>query len=181
MYEAAKQNWEDAIDQFQQAVDVSEQYGLALHSAEARLQWAAAHLARRWRGDEEKAGELLEQSLATFRSCGARRHAEKAAAALKPIARVAARDTVELMLPISGEESERAQGQASVDGDVTILFTDIESSTEMWERLGDEKAQEVLRAHNRITRLEIEEQGGTEVKAQGDGFMVAFSNVRRPK
>ena len=50
VYEAAKQNWEDAIDQFQQAVDVSEKYGLALHSAEVRLQWAAAHLARRWRG-----------------------------------------------------------------------------------------------------------------------------------
>jgi class 3 adenylate cyclase len=177
--EAGGQNWEDALDQFKKAVDVGAKYGLALYQAEAQFQWALAHLSRRWRGDEEQARELLEQSLANFRSCGARRHAERAANALKPISRVAARDTVEFMLPISSEESARARGEAARDGNVTIFFSDIESSTEMAERLGDERAREVLRAHNSMTRLEIEKQGGTEVKALGDGFMVGFASVRR--
>jgi len=177
--EAARRNWEEASEEFQKAVDICQRFGLVLYRADAQLQWASAHLSRRWRGDEERARQLLEEALASFRSAGARQHAEKASAALQPITRIATRDTVEFMLPISGEEKERARDQVSHEGNVTIFFTDIESSTEMMERLGDENAQQVLRAHSRITRQEIQKQGGTEVKGQGDGFMVAFSNVRR--
>ena len=41
---------------------------------------------------------------------------------------------------------------AAPDGTVTILFSDIENSTLMTERLGDERWIEVLRAHNAIFR-----------------------------
>ena len=37
-------------------------------------------------------------------------------------------------------------------GLVTILFTDIESSTALRQRLGDAKAQELVRTHNTIVR-----------------------------
>ena len=66
---------------------------------------------------------------------------------------------------------------AAPDGTVTILFTDIEGSTPMTERLGDRRAQEVLRTHNAAIRQQITAHDGFEVKSQGDGFMVAFSSA----
>ena len=62
------------------------------------------------------------------------------------------------------------------DGTVTLLFSDIEGSTIMTERLGDEAAQVVLRAHNAIFRQEVEAHQGFEVKSMGDGFMLAFAS-----
>jgi class 3 adenylate cyclase len=65
------------------------------------------------------------------------------------------------------------------DGTVTILFTDIEDSTSLNERLGDRRWLEVLRSHNSIVRECIREHGGYEVKSQGDGFMIAYPSARR--
>ena len=61
----------------------------------------------------------------------------------------------------------------------TVLFTDIADSTEMMQRLGDEKGREVLREHERITREVLKANGGTEVKTMGDGFMASFSSVTK--
>ncbi len=49
----------------------------------------------------------------------------------------------------------------------------------MTERLGDQRAQEVLRTHNAAIRQQIAAHDGFEVKSQGDGFMVAFSSARQ--
>ena len=49
----------------------------------------------------------------------------------------------------------------------------------MTERLGDRRAQELLRSHNTDIRRETAAHHGFEVKSQGDGFMVAFSSARR--
>ena len=68
---------------------------------------------------------------------------------------------------------------AAPDGTVTILFTDIEGSTELNDRLGDLRWVELLRVHHAIVREQIAEHGGFEVKAQGDGFMIAFPSARR--
>jgi class 3 adenylate cyclase len=68
---------------------------------------------------------------------------------------------------------------AAPDGTVTILFSDIEGSTALNERLGDVRWLDLLRAHNRIVRDQVIECGGFEVKSQGDGFMVAFPSARR--
>ena len=55
-----------------------------------------------------------------------------------------------------------------------ILFTDMESSTAMTQRLGDAKAQEVRRTHNEIVRAALGENGGNEIKYTGDGIMASF-------
>jgi predicted ATPase/class 3 adenylate cyclase len=57
---------------------------------------------------------------------------------------------------------------------VTFLFTDIVGSTQLTDSLGDEGAQEILRIHNGMVRAEVTRHGGSEVKAMGDGFMIAF-------
>ena len=69
--------------------------------------------------------------------------------------------------------------QAGPDGTVTILFTDIAGSTEMTEKLGDLRAQEILHVHNSIIREHVADNGGFEVKSIGDGFMIAFPSARR--
>jgi class 3 adenylate cyclase len=65
------------------------------------------------------------------------------------------------------------------EGTVTILFTDVERSTELNERLGDERERAVMREHDRIIREAVKRHGGAEVKHLGDGMMAAFSSVRR--
>jgi class 3 adenylate cyclase len=62
---------------------------------------------------------------------------------------------------------------------VTILFSDIEGSTALNERLGDARWLELLRVHHRVVRGQVQAYGGFEVKVQGDGFMVAFPGARR--
>jgi class 3 adenylate cyclase len=64
-------------------------------------------------------------------------------------------------------------------GVCTVLFTDVEGSTALTERLGDAKAREVLRNHERIVREALRAHGGAEVKAMGDGFMASFSSATR--
>ena len=51
-------------------------------------------------------------------------------------------------------------GRTSPEGAVTILFSDIEGSTEMVERLGDEAWFELLRDHNRIVRELVDAHDG---------------------
>ncbi|HLC27855.1 MAG TPA: adenylate/guanylate cyclase domain-containing protein, partial [Dehalococcoidia bacterium] len=61
----------------------------------------------------------------------------------------------------------------------TILFTDIEGSTALTERLGDATAREILRQHERITREALKTHGGSEIKTTGDGFMAAFASATK--
>src|SRR5919199_996535 len=58
-------------------------------------------------------------------------------------------------------------------GTVTLLFTDIERSTQLLRRLGDAYAG-VLAAHQRLLREAFAAHGGREVDTQGDAFFVAF-------
>ena len=69
--------------------------------------------------------------------------------------------------------------QASPDGTVTLLFSDIEGSTAKTEALGDQKWMEVLHEHNAIIREQLVAHGGFEVKSEGDGFMLAFQSARK--
>ena len=64
------------------------------------------------------------------------------------------------------------------EGTITIVFSDIESSTEMATQLGDTKWFTVLRRHNEIIRNAVKRYGGTEIKSQGDGFMLTFPSAR---
>lgn len=65
------------------------------------------------------------------------------------------------------------------EGTLTIVFSDIESSTEMAARVGDGQWMNVLGAHNSIIRAQVAAYGGREIKSQGDGFMLSFPSARR--
>jgi class 3 adenylate cyclase len=65
------------------------------------------------------------------------------------------------------------------DGTVTIAFTDIEDSLKLNAFMGDQRWLEVLRVHNDVVMQVTADHGGTVVKGQGDGFMLAFASARR--
>ncbi len=64
---------------------------------------------------------------------------------------------------------------AGPDGTMSILFSDIEGSTELNERLGDKQWVRLLARHDATVRSAVERHHGHVVKTQGDGFMVAFT------
>ena len=90
-----------------------------------------------------------------------------------------ARTSVDEVASSVGSERPSLRPAAAPDGTVTILFSDIEASTALNERLGDVRWLALLRAHHEIVREQVHEHGGFEVKTQGDGFMIAFPSARR--
>jgi predicted ATPase/class 3 adenylate cyclase len=61
-------------------------------------------------------------------------------------------------------------------GTVTFLFTDIEGSTQLWQR--DEAAmREAVRRHDELLRATILECGGAVFSTMGDGFAAAFTSA----
>jgi class 3 adenylate cyclase len=75
--------------------------------------------------------------------------------------------------------SKRADAPPEADIVHTILFTDVEGSTALTERLGDAKARDLLREHDGIVREALKAHGGLEVKTMGDGFMTSFSSATK--
>jgi predicted ATPase/class 3 adenylate cyclase len=65
------------------------------------------------------------------------------------------------------------------EGTVTVLFTDLVGSTELYQRLGDEAANAVERDVERLALEQIEKHRGVLVKDTGDGLMAAFQSARR--
>jgi class 3 adenylate cyclase len=76
-------------------------------------------------------------------------------------------------------EGEETAAEVAPGGLATILFTDVEGSTALTQRLGDAGARDVLREHERIVRQQLKSHGGSEVKALGDGFMASFGSATR--
>ena len=62
-------------------------------------------------------------------------------------------------------------------GTVTFVFTDIEGSTKLLERLTDRYA-DALAEHRRIVREAFGSRGGRELDTQGDAFFYAFERAR---
>ena len=60
-------------------------------------------------------------------------------------------------------------------GRVAILFSDIEESTALNERIGDRAWVRLIGRHDKMVRRYVKKHSGHVVKSQGDGFMIAFA------
>ena len=60
---------------------------------------------------------------------------------------------------------------------LTFLFTDIEGSTSLLQRLGEDVYARMLADHHRLIRAGISAHGGREIDTQGDGFFAVFSSA----
>ena len=61
-------------------------------------------------------------------------------------------------------------------GTVSIVFTDIQGSTALWERFG-EAFEPILQLHHDTIRSQMAAHGGYEVKTEGDASMVASASA----
>lgn len=61
-------------------------------------------------------------------------------------------------------------------GTITFLFTDIEGSTRLLQRLPNEYGK-VLEDYARLVRMAVEKHGGTEVSTEGDSFFCVFPDA----
>ncbi len=64
-------------------------------------------------------------------------------------------------------------------GVVTVMFTDVEGSTDLTRRIGDEAARRTIENHRRIVREQLATHDGREIDSIGDGFMLTFLSTRR--
>ena len=62
---------------------------------------------------------------------------------------------------------------------LTFLFTDLKGSTELYERVGDLAAYDLVRAHFRILNEIVAAQSGAVVKTIGDAVMATFPTPDR--
>jgi adenylate cyclase len=90
----------------------------------------------------------------------------------------ARRTSIDAVAEAVDHEQPNVKKLAGDGGTITIVFSDIESSTEMALSLGDTKWFSLLRKHNEIVRRHLQRYHGTEVKSQGDGFMLTFPGAR---
>src|SRR5690606_10915242 len=63
-------------------------------------------------------------------------------------------------------------------GTVTFLFSDIEGSTSLLKRLGDERYADLLTVHRQLMREAFARHGGQEIDTQGDAFFFSFRRAR---
>jgi class 3 adenylate cyclase len=174
--------FEDAERHFATALRMNQALESAPLVAETNLRHAEALARRDAPGDREQAVEMTAEALDTAQGLGVPALVERAFALklkLQGIDTADVRSSIDAVAEAVEDERPDLSTAAAPDGTVTILFSDIEGSTAMTERLGDRRWLEVLRGHNAIVRAQVGEHGGFEVKSQGDGFMVAFSSARR--
>ena len=66
-----------------------------------------------------------------------------------------------------------------MQGTFTILFTDLEGSTDLRVKVGDASANETFRLHDELVRSRLEIAGAVETKSLGDGFMALFTSANQ--
>ena len=63
-------------------------------------------------------------------------------------------------------------------GTVTFLFSDMESSTDLVRRVGNQAFADIRAIQRRLLRAAFAEHGGHEIDTAGDGFFVVFDSAR---
>jgi len=193
MLDAVSGRWEDATAYFEKALSLARRLGYRLELAATLLAYAKMRLARDAPGDPEAATAMLNEALQLYQDIGLPQRVEKVLAVkmqaqervapgLTPSPRRAKRtlrSTIEQILPSALADAPSLARHSDERGTVTILFTDIEGSTALAQRLGDKPYHALLAEHNRILREQVARYGGHEVKSMGDGFMVAFASAAR--
>jgi class 3 adenylate cyclase len=157
-------------------------YGFRVYWSWAAYDCARIRLQRDAPGDRERARELIDEALGYARDLGMKPLLEKVMA-LKleeyGLGSTSIFTSIEMVADRVEQERPNIASHAAPDGTVTLMFSDIEDSTVLTERLGDQAWQELLHKHNALIREQLKAHDGYEVKTMGDGFMVAFQSAKK--
>jgi class 3 adenylate cyclase/tetratricopeptide (TPR) repeat protein len=170
---------EDAVVDLETALALHERMGARPWAARTRYDLARALVARSRPGDRERAVGLLNQAIEAANAIEMPRLVEEALLvklSLQGVASSSPGMSIDVIAAGLSVERPDLGAHAAPDGRVTIVFSDIAGYSATTERLGDERTQQLLREHNAIVRDEVRKHHGVEVKSQGDGFMLAFTD-----
>jgi class 3 adenylate cyclase len=170
--------YDDAERHFAVALQMNQRLKARPLVALVRADFAHMLAERGGEDDLAQANDLIGEALRAAGELGMRSLVERAFALrlrLQGTDGADAGTSIDAVAAVVEDERPDLSGHTAPDGTVTILFSDIERSTEINERLGDRRWLEVLREHNTIVRDQVRMHGGFEVKSQGDGFMVVFA------
>jgi eukaryotic-like serine/threonine-protein kinase len=177
---AARGDLEEAVGQFERGIEVLRQWNLPWHEADTFYRWG---LALSGAGDTSGALPRFDMALDIYRRLGASapwlQRVLSAKLGAQGIDPAEVQTSIDEVVSLVEDERPDLRVHAAPDGTVTLMFSDIEGSTAINERLGDARWIELLHEHNAIVREHVAAHGGYEVKSQGDGFMVAFASARR--
>ena len=162
---------------FAAGLEVCEREQMPVEAGRCHLGLARVALAI---GDPSASLDHLEAAAQPFRRCGATFFLDQVVELKVQIQGITSDDMqssiVALNRSVQSEHPDIAS-HAAPDGTVTIMFSDIENSVPLNERLGDAKYVELLRAHNAIIEAQVQAHHGYVVKTMGDGYMVAFKSA----
>ena len=179
---AVLERWEDGARHFEDAIAFNERVGALGWLARARYEYAAMLQERAPTPDREQASDLANLALATFEELGMKKEVERALALkmeLQGVSDADVKTSIDAVASVVQAERPDLSPHSAPDGTVTLLFTDIEGSTALNDRLGDGRWMALLRRHNALIREQLRVHEGYEVKTEGDGFMVAFGDATR--
>ncbi len=170
---------DEAVAMQRRAITYAERMYSRPWIARGQFDLATALLARGDPADQAEAVSLLNTALVSATEIGMTRLMEEVT--LQKLALQGIDPDVEVGSSIAMvAESVNLDVLARAGADdptLTLLFSDIVGYTQMTERLGDEAAHRILRQHNDALRGALGAHNGTEVKSEGDGFMLAFESV----
>ena len=176
------QRWDEAERHFEDALAMNIRMAARPGEAWTRSQYADMVLRRDGDGDRKRALDLLAEALDSAQELGMKLLTQRALALKLKALGIEGSELLTSIDTVAREalaEQPDLKSHAAPDGTVTIMFSDIEGSTEKTARLGDKAWMEVLREHNAIVRQKLKAHGGFEVKSEGDGFMVAFQSAAK--
>ncbi|MGH2837383.1 MAG: protein kinase domain-containing protein, partial [Thermoleophilaceae bacterium] len=170
-----------AVDHYETALEVNRGTGARLMLTRVSIRLAETLLARDADGDRQRAAEVVDAGLDTAGEQKLARDVEHLLGiklTAGGLAGIPIESSIEGVAMVVEQTRPDMRKVAAPDGTVTIMFSDIQDSTVLTERLGDRLWLELLGEHDRIVREQLERHDGYEVKSQGDGFMLAFASAR---
>jgi len=176
---AATGDFTTAVADLEESIALSQRMGDLPFQTMAELDLARVLLRREDGDNRARALQTLDRCLDVSQELGMRGLIDDALALKLGAQGLTGVDAVTSIDEIvSAVESDRPQirNHVAAEGTVKLLFSDIEHSPTMTERLGDESWIGLLRSHNAIFRERLRANAGHEVKSQGDGFMLVFAD-----
>jgi class 3 adenylate cyclase len=172
---------DDAERHFEEAIALDRRTRALGWLPRSQCDYARMLLVRSGPGDREKALALLDEAMATSQELGLKGWLDrcietKLAAQGIDSGSKSPTSSIDVLVASLGQRKPDLGPHGAPDGTVTLLFSDMQGFTEMTERLGDLRAREVIRDHNRIVREQLAVHGGHEVEIQGDAFLLAFAD-----